>query len=133
MEKHHESTEPESSETVKMFFFFLLSSDGLAQRCVNFSRWFTHETAAFYTEQCTTPSLLHNIEVSQGARSYLLKKTMASTLEHHFLHLYGACALQDHLATTQNELLKVAKLEIQCMYIPYVIGVHIVLLIERAP
>ena len=58
-------TEPESCKTVKMFFsfflssfFFLLSSsDGLAQYCVNFSWWFTHTTAAFYTEQCTTLSL----------------------------------------------------------------------------
>jgi len=72
-EKHHESTEPESSKTVKMLFFLLSSSDGLAQCCVNFSQWFTHETAAFCTEQCTTPLLLHNIEVSQGAHSHLLK------------------------------------------------------------
>jgi len=76
--KHRESTEPESGQTVKMFFFlsfFLLlsSSDGLAQHCVNLSRWFTHETAAFYIEQCTTPSLFHNFEVSQGARSPSLK------------------------------------------------------------
>jgi len=41
------------------FFFFLLSSDGLAQYCVNLSRWFTHETVAFSMEQCTTPSLFH--------------------------------------------------------------------------
>jgi len=73
MRKHRESTEPESSKTAKMFFFLLLSSDGLAQRCVNFSPWFRYETAALYTEQCTTPSLLHNIEVSQGARSQVLK------------------------------------------------------------
>jgi len=33
------------------FLLLLLSSDGLAQYCVNLSRWFTHETAAFYTEQ----------------------------------------------------------------------------------
>ena len=72
-EKHHESTQPNSSKTAKLFFFFLLSSDGLAQYCVNLSRWFTHETAAFSTEQCTTPSLFHNFEVSQGARSHSLK------------------------------------------------------------
>ena len=62
--KHRESTEPESGQTVKMFFFLLSSSDGLAQHCVNLSRWLTHETA-FYTEQCTTPSLFHNFEESQ--------------------------------------------------------------------
>ena len=101
-----------------MFFGFLLStSDGLAQRCVNFSRWFTQETAAFYTEKCTAPPLLHNIVVSQGARSHLLK-TMASTLGRHFLYLYGACALRDHLATARNQLLKIAKLEIQFVYVP---------------
>jgi len=32
-----------------------------------------YETAAFHTEQCTTPSLSHNIEVSQGARRHSLK------------------------------------------------------------
>ena len=32
------------------FFFSLLSLDGLAPYCVNLSRWFTHETAAFSTE-----------------------------------------------------------------------------------
>jgi len=52
---------------------FFLSSDGLAQCCVNLSRWFMHETAAFSTEQCTTPSLFHNFEASQGARSHSLK------------------------------------------------------------
>jgi len=75
--KHRESTQPNSSKTAKLFFFFFLSfflsSDGLAQHCVNLSRWFTHETAAFSTEQCTTPSLFHNFEVSQGARSHSLK------------------------------------------------------------
>jgi len=55
------------------FFLLLSSSDGLAHYCVNLSRWFMHETAAFYTEQCTTPSLFHNFEVQQGARSHSLK------------------------------------------------------------
>ena len=36
---------------------YLLSSDRLAQYCVNLSRWFTHETAAFCMEECTTPLL----------------------------------------------------------------------------
>ena len=45
------------------FFFFFLSSDGLAQRSLNLSRWFLHETAAFYTEQCTSPSLFRNFQV----------------------------------------------------------------------
>jgi len=46
-EKHHKSTEQESSKTAKMFSFFL-SSDGLAQWCMNFSWWFTYETASFF-------------------------------------------------------------------------------------
>jgi len=57
----------------QIVFFFFLSSDGVAQCCINLSRWFTHKTAAFFTEQCTTPSLLHNFEVSQGACSHSLK------------------------------------------------------------
>jgi len=30
---------------------FLLSSDRLAQYCVNLSRWFMHKAATFYMEQ----------------------------------------------------------------------------------
>ena len=94
--KHYESTQPNSSKTAKLFFFllsffpsfflsfvlsfclsfffsFFLSSDGLAQYCVNLSHWFTHKTAAFPTEQCTTPSLFHNFEASQSARIHSLK------------------------------------------------------------
>jgi len=59
-EKHHENTEPESTKMTKLFFFLLLllSPDGLAQYCINLSCWFKHETVAFYTEQCMTPSNL---------------------------------------------------------------------------
>jgi len=78
---------------------FFLSSDGLAQCCGNLLRWFTHETTAFFTEQCTTPSLFHNFEVSQGVVATHLNTT-ASNLGRHFLYLYYACALKDHLATT---------------------------------
>jgi len=73
-EKHHESTEPESAKTTKLFFFLFFFSfflqTVLVQYCVNLTHWFMHETAAFYTEQCTTPSLFHNFEVS---RSHSLK------------------------------------------------------------
>ena len=57
MIEHYESTKPESSKMSKCFSsssFFRW----LAQVCMNLSQWFMHETAAFYTEQCTTPSLL---------------------------------------------------------------------------
>ena len=75
-----ESTTPGTRKTGKLFFFLLLSSssDGLAQRRINLSRWFTHETAAFYTEQCTSPSLFHNFEVSHQAAAATHSKTMAS-------------------------------------------------------
>jgi len=72
-EKHHESTEPESSKMTKMFSFFSLLQTGWLN-IVWTSRWFMHETAAFYMEQCTTPLLLHNFEVSQGVRSHWLEK-----------------------------------------------------------
>ena len=68
--------------------FLPLSSDGLAQYCVNLSCWFMHEMAAFSTEQCTTPSLFHNFEASQGARSHTHLNTTASNLGRHFLYLY---------------------------------------------
>jgi len=101
--KLHESTQPNSSKTAKLFFFFFffLSSDGLAQCCVNLSRWFTHETEAFFTEQCTTPSLFHNFVVSLGARSHSLKH-YGFQFGTPFLYLYYACTLKDHLATTRN-------------------------------
>jgi len=35
---------------------------------------FLHKTAAFYTEQCTSPSLLHSFEVSRGTSNQSLKK-----------------------------------------------------------
>ena len=61
-----ESTTPGTRKTGKLFFFllsFFLSSDGLAQRRLNRSSWFSHETAAFHTEQCTSPSLFRNLQV----------------------------------------------------------------------
>jgi len=62
----------ELAKCAKYFSFcFFLSSffrQDIAQYCVNLSWWFTHETASFFTEQCTTPLLFHNFEVSQGTR-----------------------------------------------------------------
>ena len=77
---------------------FLLSSDGLAQYCVNLSRWFTHETAAFSTEQCTTRSPFHNFEVLQGG---VATQTLGLPIwDAIFFICTYACALKDHLATT---------------------------------
>ena len=69
------------------FLSFFLSSDGVAQYCVNLSRWFTHEKAAFSTEQCTTPSLFHNFEARKAHVATHLNTT-ASNLGRHFLYLY---------------------------------------------
>jgi len=50
----------ESHLTAKMFSFS--SSDGLVQNCVILLQWFTHKVAAFYTEQCTSPSLFTTLK-----------------------------------------------------------------------
>ena len=39
------------------------SSDGLVQNCMTLSQWFSHKTAALFTEQCTSSLLFHNFEV----------------------------------------------------------------------
>jgi len=73
--KHRESTEPESRQTAKTFSFFFFtkfsasSSDGLVQICVTLLRWFSHKTAAFFTEQCTSldqPIAFFQFEVIPG-------------------------------------------------------------------
>ena len=49
------------------------SSDELVQICVTLSRWFSHKTAAFFTEQCTSPSLFSRFEVTRGDSNRPLK------------------------------------------------------------
>ena len=49
------------------------SSDGLVQIYVTLSRWFSHKTAAFFTEQCTSPSLFSRFEVTRGDSNRPLK------------------------------------------------------------
>ena len=71
--KHRESTQPNSSKTAKFFFIFFLSFFRRASSILRQPLTLVHETAAFSTEQCTTPSLFHNFEASQGARSHSLK------------------------------------------------------------
>ena len=55
---HHGSTDSESRQMVKVFFFFSTSTSSgwLAQICLTLSRRFSHKTAPFFTEQCTGPS-----------------------------------------------------------------------------
>jgi len=79
------------------------------------SRWFTHETASFYTEWCTTLTLFHNFEVSQGTHNHSFKNYGFQFGTPFSLY---ACALKDHLAMKRKLLLKIAKLEIQSVYIP---------------
>ena len=71
MKKHRKSTKP-VSRWPKRFSFFFLFFFFFRQATSNFkivtlSQWFIHKTAAFYAEQCTSPSLFHNFEVSQGS------------------------------------------------------------------
>lgn len=47
-------------------FFLLISSDKLAQHCLNLSRWFSHETTAFSTEQGNVP-FCANADVRESA------------------------------------------------------------------
>jgi len=68
--KHHMSIEPESRQMAKMFFFFFFFFfffRWASSNFMNLSRWFSHKTAAFPTEQCTSPSLFSRFEVSQGS------------------------------------------------------------------
>ena len=65
-----------------------------------------HKTAAFYTEQCTSPSLFHNFQVSQGSSNQSLKNYgfISNTI-------FKNCRrCTNHLATKQL-LFKIVELE----------------------
>ena len=101
MKKHRESTEP---EICQMFFFpsSSSSSDGLVQNYTTHSRWFSCQTAAFYTEQCTSPSPFHNFKVTWKASNWSLKNYMASFV----MPFSSLVHMQtNHLATKQLLLL----------------------------
>ena len=59
------------------------SSDGLVQYCMTLSWLFSHKTAAFYTEWCTSPSLFCNFQVV----SWSILRTFWTMicLGHHFI------------------------------------------------
>jgi len=98
--KHREGTKPGARKTGEMFFFLLLSSsDGLTQYCPNLWRWFLHETAAFYTGQCTVPSLFSQLQVLRQSAPRTLWNYMAS-LGRHFVIIVYACAQNRHVATS---------------------------------
>ena len=44
----------------------------VAQYCLNLPWWFSHETTAFYSRQCTSPSLFHNFQVISGSALRIL-------------------------------------------------------------
>jgi len=101
--------EPESCQTAKIFFFLSSSSsDGLVQNCMTLSQWFSHKTIAFYTEQCTSPLLFHNFEVSRGGSNRSLKNY--GFISYAILKKL-ACMHANHLAMKQL-LFKIAEVEI---------------------
>ena len=57
--KHHEHTEPGISTLPSAFLFFSL--------VIFFRRASSKLHTTFYTEQCTSPLLFHNFEVSRGS------------------------------------------------------------------
>jgi len=57
--KHHESSKTRSHQTAKIFFFCRWASSKV---CDSFTLVFMQNS----TEQCTSPSLFHNFEVSRG-------------------------------------------------------------------
>jgi len=63
---------------------------------VTLSRWFLHKTAAFFTEQCTSPSLFSRFEVTQGDSNHSLKNY--GFLDN-AIFLFTWCMHINHLAT----------------------------------
>ena len=68
------------------FFFFKRASSNLHDSFTMVS----HKTAAFFTEQCTSPSLFYRFEVSQGSSNRSLK-SYGSHVHMHTNHLATKC------------------------------------------
>ena len=106
--RHCKSTESESCQTVKMFFFLSStssSSDVLVQNCMALSQLLSHKTASYITlssapTQCFFTTL-ESHEVVQTGLCFRLH------LRFHFV--YSVCMHVNHLATKQS-LLKFAEL-----------------------
>ena len=107
--KHRENTEPESHQMAKCFsFFFFFLFRQASSNCVTLSQWFSHKTAAFWPDQCTSPLLFHNLEVSRGGSNQSLKN-------YGFISdaiFKNWCMRTNHLATKQL-LFKIVELEIR--------------------
>jgi len=86
------------------FFFFRLASSILHKLLTGFM----HKTACFSYGEVHNPIAFCITSKYHKELVATHSKTMASTLGHHFLHLYSARTLQEHLAMTQSLLLKIA-------------------------
>jgi len=88
---------------------FSCSSDGIVQNCMTLSQSFSHKTVAFYTEQCTSPSLFHNFVLSRGSLNYSLNNYgfIFDTIFFTGRHAHKSLGSEMYL------LLKIAELEIQ--------------------
>ena len=106
--KHRESTKPEKV-TRPPNVSLSSSSDGLVQICVTLSRWFSHKTAAFFTEQCTSSSLSSRFEVTRGDSDLLTEKLWLPLWRHFFFTCTHA-----HKSLSNETLLlrKIAELEV---------------------
>ena len=91
--KHCESTEPESHQTAKMFFFFKRASLNLRG---SFTMVFAQNSSIF-TEQCTSPSHFSRLEVTRGDSNRSLKNYGSFTTHFFFTlrmrtnHLAAKC------------------------------------------
>ena len=104
--KHRESTEPESHQMpicFSFFFFFRRATSNL-----RLSRWFSHKTAAFFTGQCTSPSLFSRLEVMRWFEP--LTEELWLLLWRHF---FFTCTHAHKSLSNEIELLcKFAELEV---------------------
>ena len=76
------------------FFFRWATGSSI---CVTLSRWFWHKTAAFFTEQCTSPSIFYRFEVSRGGSNRSLKNFLCDTI-----FSSHVCMRTNHLAMKCN-------------------------------
>jgi len=83
----------------------------LVQNFVTLSWWFSHKTAACYTDQCTSPSFLHHFEVSWHGLNHSLKNygflcnaIFCSHVRMHTNHLAMKCNLLRNIGELEIEL-----------------------------
>ena len=107
--KHHEILNQKFTKQSNIFFVsFLFFFRQLVQNYVTLSRWFSHKTASLYTDKCTTATLFHNIEVSQGTSVWSLKNCMASFEMpfSSFVHICTNHLAKNNVITAQDCLIR---------------------------